>query len=785
MNSMNTSFNESNAFAQFNHQRLMQPEEWFNALTVLEQAVDAGFDNAKTTDFFQLIFRGYDCIASFGLTDEEYKDYWERINRLFDRMASFTPEAIIEKALQLYNPRREYADHEKLMTLLEQAVAAGSENAHILLGYYLYMGFCDVTDKERGLELMDKVQSPVMKQKAAIYKGFMLMREEKDAEAREALDRLMAEGLDESILRIAYEQKAHFLEVDGNYEEAASYYRKVLEENCSGVCLMRLGFMHYNGTIADASQTEGLKLMEQAFISGRPEVARSLFYCYFQSGQPWQDNDKAIYWVEKGYLYYDAYSTYQLAYLYIYYDDYKDIEKGLFYLDKAIELNYADAMACKGYMYYAGDIIEKDIDKSVALLNRAIELGSGYAAYRLAIIYENGELTEGESDYASALALYEKASELGDIYGTEMAGSYYINGYAGEADPEKAALYYKKAAEWGSSYAKVELAFMYEEGNGVEQDSVKTYELVKDAAENQYVYAYYLLGRCYKYALGTEENPDEAIRYLQMSVDENQPKGLTELALCYEEGYGVETDGKKALEYMLKAAEQDYVYAQYKVGCYFLYGLEGVEANQEESFKWMMKAAEAGYPYAQLEIGDYYLWNYGGEEETQKAYEFYVKAAEQDIVNEGLGICLEYGIGVEENEGEAFKYYLKAAEDGYARAMYNTGRCYYYGMGTKENHSEAFRWFNDASGHEFSPAIYYKGKMLLDGEGTMQNMEEGIAFLTQAAENDYAEAQFALGNCYLVGKGVEVNEDLAMELFEKAADNGHEQAQKVTGRKRR
>lgn len=771
-------------FKSLSHQMLMQPAEWFKAFSILEMAVDNEFEKELTNSFFQYIFRSYDCYASADLNDEDYLFFWELIHKVFDKMAPTSSEALLEKGLQYFNPRRGYGDLLKTIQLLEQAAQSGNETARILYGYYLYMGLCDITDKERGLEMIESVQDPIQKQRAIIYKGYILLRENKFEEAKTLLDNLFTEGIDSSLTRLADEQKGFFLEIDGQYEEAATYYRKVLEDNCSSFSMLHLGICHYNRTIEGADPREGLKLMEKSFDCGRPEVARSLFYCYFESGQEWQDNDRAIYWINKGYTYNDAYSTYQLAYLYLYYDNYKDVEKGLFYLDAAIEMNYADALACKGYMYYAGDMVEKDLDKSVQLFTKAIELGSGYAAYRLGIIYEEG-YRKGEADYQLALENYEKAAELGNIYGYEMSGRYHLVGFAGEANLQKAFDYYSKGVEMGSSYCMVELAFMYEEGNGVEQDTVKTYELVKQAAENDYAYAFYLLGRCYKYALGTEENPDEAIRYLQMGAEQNLAKAQTELALCYEEGYGVEANGKKALEYMLLAAEQEYTFAMYKVGCYYLYGMEGITTDTEESFKWMLKAAQDDYPYALLEVGDYYLWDYGDKDEKPKAYEYYVKAAEQDVVNEGLGLCLEYGIGVEENEPEAFKYYLKGAEDGYSRAMYNAGRCYYYGFGIKENPSEAFRWFNDAAARELTPAMYYKGKMLMNGEGCTQNMEEGIAMLTQAAEDDYAEAQFELANCYLVGKGVEVNEDLAMELFEQAADNGHEDAMKVTGRRKR
>lgn len=762
----------------------MQPAEWFKALAVLEMAVEKGYDTELTNAFFKRIFAGYDCKASVDLNNEDYKFFWEKIHALFTTMTPAFPEAVIEQALQYFNPRRGYADEAKTMQLLQEAAESGNESAQVLYGYYLAMGFCGTADMEKGLEWINKVKSEFYKQKAVFYKNYILHYQGQLEEAKAQLEEQFSIGIAPSLLRMANEQKGVFLESEGKYEEAAACYKEVLEDNCSGFSMLHLGICNYNGLIEGADQHRALQLLEESFNCGRPEVARSIYYCYFNSGQEWQDNNRAMYWLQKGYQYNYAFSTYQLAYLYLYEEEYKDVEKGLSYLDQAIDMNYADAFGAKGYMLYAGDMIEKDLDKSIELLTKGVELGSGFAAYRLGVIYEEGALT-GEPDYGKALECYEKAAELGYIYGFDMAGRYHLNGFAGEENLEKAVAYYTQGANRGSSYSMVELSFLYEEGNGVEQDITKSFELVKQAAENGYPYAFYLAGRCYKHGIGTEENPDEAIRYLEMSAEQNIAKGLTELALCYEESYGVEANGKKAVEYMTRAAEQEYTYAMYKTGCYYIYGLDGITTDYDESFKWMSKAAADGYPYALLEVGDYYLWDYADKDEKTKAYEFYVKAAEQGIVNEGLGMCLEYGIGVEENEGEAFKYYLKGAEDGYSRAMYNAGRCYYHGFGIKKNLPEAYRWFNDAAGYEFSPAMYYKGKMLMNGEGCPQDIQEGISFLTKAAEEDYANAQYELANCYLVGKGVEANEELAMQLFEQAADNGNEDAQKVTGRRSR
>lgn len=772
-------------FSTFNHEELIQPERWFQALALLEYAIKNQFETKATEDFFTKIFKSYDCMATVNLFDEDYAFYWKKVNELCDEFSAQSTEALIEKALQRFHPRRGYRDTSIILPLLEQASNRNNYTARMLWGYYLYTGFFSAVDKEKGLALMNDLPDPVARQKSAIYYAHIQLRENKLQEAKEILQSIFKEGVLPEVETLAYELEGFLFEYDRKVEEAAKSYRKVLENSCNRFALTRMAILTYHQMIEGSTPQEGIRLFEEAFKAGQYDVVRSLFYCYYPE-QEWQNKQRAIHWLLKGYQYEDAYSTYQLASLCLFVDEYKDIEKGMFYLEKAVEQKYPDALVCKANLYANGNILEQNQEESTKLLKQAIEEGSGYAAYRLGSLYENGTLSDNQQpDYQTALAYFEKAAELNEVFGIESAGRYYLTGVTGEKNIEKALEYYRRGQQMGSGYCMVELAFMYEEGNGVEQDLQKMFELIMNAVEREYDYAYYLAGRCLRHGIGTEENPDEAIRLLQMAADCEVAKGETELALCYEEGYGVEENGKKALEYMLRAAEREYVYAQYKVGCYYMYGLEDVPTDYEEALKWLSKAAEEDYPYALMELGDYYLYDYEDKEETQKAYPYYMKAAEQGYVNQGLGVCLEYGIGVEENDAEAFKYYLKSAEDGYMRSMHEAGRCYYYGTGTHENPEEAFRWFNDACAYSYTPSLYFKGKMLLNGEGCVPDAEEGIRLLQQAAGDGYTNALFELGNCYLVGKGVEEDADKAMEYFELAADKGHEQALKITGRRRR
>ena len=217
----------------------------------------------------------------------------------------------------------------------------------------------------------------------------------------------------------------------------------------------------------------------------------------------------------------------------------------------------------------------------------------------------------------------------------------------------------------------------------------------------------------------------------------------------------------------------------------YFFGYGACPEDNKQAVEWYEKAVANDIPLAMLRMGEYYLYDYDKLNESEKAFNYFKKAAESECYNEGLGICYEMGIGVEDNETEAFKYYTLAADSGNVMSMYRTGLCYYNGVGVKQNYAEAYRWFNDAAGNENVASYYYLGKMLMYGEGCVPDAETGIQWLMKAAEHNSDKAQFELGNAYLMGNGVEENDEIAMEWFEKAAENGNEKALKITGRRQR
>jgi TPR repeat protein len=70
---------------------------------------------------------------------------------------------------------------------------------------------------------------------------------------------------------------------------------------------------------------------------------------------------------------------------------------------------------------------------------------------------------------------------------------------------------------------------------------------------------------------------------------------------------------------MMKAAEQDYGYAQFKMGDYYFFGCGPCLEDNKKAMEWYEKAVANEIPMAMLRMGEYYLYDYDSLNESEKA----------------------------------------------------------------------------------------------------------------------------------------------------------------------
>jgi TPR repeat protein len=124
-------------------------------------------------------------------------------------------------------------------------------------------------------------------------------------------------------------------------------------------------------------------------------------------------------------------------------------------------------------------------------------------------------------------------------------------------------------------------------------------------------------------------------------------------------------------------ADEGKDWAQYEVGGRYLNGSCGLDMNLPEGVRYMQTAAEKGYAPAESR----------------------------------LGVMYHEGEGVPQDWDKAFHWYLQAANQGYAKAQYNVGHAYYEGgQGVDKDIDQAFIWWKKSAYLGFHMAQYNLGK---------------------------------------------------------------------------
>ena len=534
-------------FPKYTSTSLLNADNWWEALAVCEYALDTREDEKLTEGFFELIFSAFDCNVEVDLNEEEYEFWWEKVMRVCERVAVFSGAGWAQKGAQYSEARYGKRDMSYLFPCYEKAADMGWGEAEATVAYWRYMGFYCEQDKEEGERRFAALSSPEAILWGKHYRAFaeeFTGNKEKALQIRQDLLAELPEG--DRLRAHVYAAMGDALDRgEGKIAEEAACYEKSLEIVPNLYSLKNLATLYFRYPELGKPKELAFEIWEKAWHAGVWSAANFLGYNYQE--EAWLDLPKAIEWLEKGMLYCELYSAYELALIYLYNDDYKNVERGLMCLERCVEGDYIEGIEGLANVYFNGDLVEEDMSRAKQLLEKALELGSGNAAYRLGWMYERGFLSE-EPDYVKAMEYYEKAAELDNVDGYCRAALYLANGYSGVTDAVKSREYYEKAAGMGSCFALVELSFLYENGNGVERSYEKAFELCEKAAQEGYPYAMFRVGLYLEKAVLGEAKPEEAFAWYTKAAMADENEGIFALGRCYKQGIGTEEDWDKALE---------------------------------------------------------------------------------------------------------------------------------------------------------------------------------------------------------------------------------------------
>ncbi len=193
-------------------------------------------------------------------------------------------------------------------------------------------------------------------------------------------------------------------------------------------------------------------------------------------------------------------------------------------------------------------------------------------------------------------------------------------------------------------------------------------------------------------------------------------------------------------------------YVWYRIGKMHCYGL-GTEQDYEKAFEWFLKSAQEGNKFAQYSLANLYY----------------------------------YGNGVEKDLSQAFWWYRKSSEQGQPYASYAVAQMYSKGEYVAENKETAQRYYKAAlsgfleleSKDQADDNLYYKlGAMYKNCLGTEIDIPKAIEYFEKSTENMWSTYQ--LGRLYLFGaEGVEKDKEKAAQWLTKSANDGNEYAQNM------
>ena len=186
-----------------------------------------------------------------------------------------------------------------------------------------------------------------------------------------------------------------------------------------------------------------------------------------------------------------------------------------------------------------------------AILQRASDLGDMYG---MALVGSWGMKANGFVQKQKSFELLERASEMGNAEAMVNVGYCFENGYGVPQDKTKAFYWFQQAAKLGSVRGLFNLAGCYLNGDGVSQDKHKAIELHKQAADMGDDYAMLKLGNFYAKGDGVPKNETKALELYSHSADLGNSYAMFKLAVSYGKGYRVSQEKQGAFYTHIKEA---------------------------------------------------------------------------------------------------------------------------------------------------------------------------------------------------------------------------------------
>lgn len=209
----------------------------------------------------------------------------------------------------------------------------------------------------------------------------------------------------------------------------------------------------------------------------------------------------------------------------------------------------SDAMFLLGYMYSEGIHTEKDSVKSIYWLDKAIKLDNAEAMF-----YKAFECKNSNANVKEMADLCKRGAKLGNANCMQTLALLYGAGLDGNTDKS---LYYhwmEEAAKAGNTEAMYSVALFYFIGDGVKQNRATSAEWLKKGSEKFNKKCMLGLAECYLYGDGIAIDKKKGVDFAKKSAALGNQDAFVFVAELFKTGIGLEKDMEKA-NMMYKACD--------------------------------------------------------------------------------------------------------------------------------------------------------------------------------------------------------------------------------------
>lgn len=391
-----------------------------------------------------------------------------------------------------------------------------------------------------------------------------------------------------------------------------------------------------------------------------------------------------------------------------------------------------------------------------------------------------------------ALRWFIHSAEKGNLQAQLTTGLYFYNGIGLQKDTEQAFYWLHKAMAQGNELAKSILNKLNPKKLNLESSGEYS-EKADDSQISKELIINALTDQSEVVEVNREISLDDNFRdqglhndsdqetSLHSDIDTKQlvPKNLNELlqqADDYFTGNGVTQDAEKAMELYEKAAEQNSVEAQLKLGLILIESMTGIDGQETKGLSFLQNAAANGSLEAQKIYAEELL-----KMRQVKTAAFYLEmAAQQGDVDSMMSLAeLSSEQSSTLHNIDSVYWYLQAALKGHHEAQYKSGMLYVEGQTIPQDFRLAYRWLLLAGQKGHKEAQFQLGVLYSKGLGVPRNDYRAAKWYKKSAQQGHRDASAILGTLYYDGKGVSQDFEQALHWFTQAAQSGDLQIQEL------